>query len=827
MPNLQLTPLIDQLKLVALDDDYERHFSLLTDTLDGPSKFKVRSEVRRLTTPCGRTLDLRKRVDGECQRFEHRGRVHFLDEVARDIFERGLKQYNGVFTQDTYERIMQAENNYRVMYEQQKLAQAEAPEAAAVEREQDEDTFEQFKLGFYPYRDEERMNYTVEVQVEPSGEQRCRAITNNISQGGLKVRIDKTHMKLAIGQHINVYFTGFAKEFTLDPNHPIQYVITEVLAANKRTYISLMRATGDDNQAFDAFIARFISGYKRRYKINTDNTEIALLNKAHEQFYLPRMSRLTLFLKAHTRELTCKYVLTTDNNEDALAHWYTETNELAIGPLLNKRRSQYMIKRLKRNESCELTILTFNITAKGKIHFYSALAEELEKNDLWDTFTAFAVQKSSFQAFRINLSAVNHEHAWRPQAVPKHVNLAARDQPFTTEIQQALAEVDYVATLDNVTELVRPLCGDHYDKDELVKLRAFVHPPSLPQRSQAVKLEFVDLRSEQRYHLRSRCRVKSGSILRDGMVLDISNQGLRIQVDEPIPGDDRSEMRVSFNQLKQHYKNEPLTDVQYQIVNSDESRTTFNLKLVEQGASQTTAQFLTRFIKEKRAQLPRIYENTSLKGFELGLRNLYCDAASAVPLFFYQSKRRAEYLGRVGIPPHLTDWSQLLQLPRHQLAKSKLTDLLNHGELFDSWMAWLARAERSDSPLKTLLIFQLGWDENNQRTLNLTRFNTENLSLDDVEHCVTQALLNDTIIAVNVELSRTGRPDRQFVEAEMQYLAAYAQYKVDRVEQQLDSVIGVADSYSVTALLMQSLQLSETLRETASKRLQRWLYTAT
>lgn len=821
MPNLQLTPLIDQLKLVALDDDFEKHFSSLTATLDGPSKFKVRSEVRRLTSPCARTLDLRKRVDGECLRFEHRGRIHYLDDVARDIFERGLKEYNGVFTQDTYERIMQAENNYRVMYEQQKAEQIGTATSSASSDTKTE--FEQFKLGFYPYRDEERMNYTVEVQVEPFGEQPCRAVTNNISQGGLRVRVDRTQMPVSNGQRVKVYFTGFAKEFTLDPNVPIHYIITEVLSANKRTYISLKRAEDDENTEFDAFISRFISGYKRRYKVNTDNTEIALVNKAHEQFYLPRMSRLTLFLKAHTRELICKYVLTTENNEDTLAHWYTETNELAIGALLNKRRSQFMINKLQRNESCELTILTFNITAKGKVYFYSALVEELEKNDLWDTFTAFAAQKSSFQAFRISLSSVKSDNAWRPQAVPQHINLPAREQPFSADIQQALAAVDYVATLDNVTDMVRPLCGQDYDKDELSKLRAFVHPPSLPHRSQAIKLEFVDLRNEQRYHLRSRCRVRSGSIIRDGMVLDISNQGLRVQVDEPIPGESRSEMRVSFTQLKQHYKNEPLTDIQYQIVNADDSHTTFNLKLDKDGSSQATAHFLTGFIQEKRAQLPRIYENTSLKGFELGLRNLYCDAASAVPLFYYQSKRQQHYLGRVGIPPHVTDWSRLLQLSSNVLPKGQLTELLNHSDLFEEWMSWLTRVDRSESPHKSLLIFQLGWDEAHRRTIEMTHFDLDKLSLDNVEHCVTQALLHDTIIAVNVELSRTGRPDRQFVEAEMQYLAAYAQYKVDRVEQQLDSVFGVADSYSVTSLLMQGLQLSESLRETAVKRLQEWL----
>ena len=235
--------------------------------------------------------------------------MHYLDEVARDIFERGLRDYNGVFTQDTYERIMQAENNYRVMYEQQKAAQAESAEDDTFD---DESAFELFKLGFYPYRDEERMNYTVEVHIELEGASACRAITNNISQGGL--RIGRSQPELHVGQQ-NIYFTGFAKEFTIDPQLPIRYEIARINEENQRTYISLKRADGDLNKDFDAVITRFISGYKRRYRVNTDNTEIALLNKAHEQFYLPRMRRLTLYLQRHSKELSCKYVLTTYNNE--------------------------------------------------------------------------------------------------------------------------------------------------------------------------------------------------------------------------------------------------------------------------------------------------------------------------------------------------------------------------------------------------------------------------------------------------------------------------------------------------------------------------------
>ena len=105
MPNSYFDQLIDQLKPVVYDSDFDAIFQALTKDLDGPTRFKLKMELNRLAAPCRRTVDLRNQVDDECFPYEHQGRRHQLDSVAIEIFEKGLETYKGVFTQDTFEQI--------------------------------------------------------------------------------------------------------------------------------------------------------------------------------------------------------------------------------------------------------------------------------------------------------------------------------------------------------------------------------------------------------------------------------------------------------------------------------------------------------------------------------------------------------------------------------------------------------------------------------------------------------------------------------------------------------------------------------------------------
>ena len=120
MPNQYFDQLIDQLKPLVYDTDFDTLFQSLTENEDGPTRFKLKMELRRLAAPCHRTVDLRNQVDGECHPYEYNGRRHQLDDVAIEIFERGLETYKGVFTQDTFEQILDADNHLRQAREEER-----------------------------------------------------------------------------------------------------------------------------------------------------------------------------------------------------------------------------------------------------------------------------------------------------------------------------------------------------------------------------------------------------------------------------------------------------------------------------------------------------------------------------------------------------------------------------------------------------------------------------------------------------------------------------------------------------------------------------------
>src|SRR5690606_5049363 len=95
----------EQLKPIVKDADFDEVFAKLARDENSRMRYLLKAELQRLATPVQRTLDLRDIVSHDCQRFEHAGRIHYLDQHALAIFKHGLETYSQVFTEDTYEQI--------------------------------------------------------------------------------------------------------------------------------------------------------------------------------------------------------------------------------------------------------------------------------------------------------------------------------------------------------------------------------------------------------------------------------------------------------------------------------------------------------------------------------------------------------------------------------------------------------------------------------------------------------------------------------------------------------------------------------------------------
>ncbi|MCH2455122.1 MAG: hypothetical protein MK192_05425, partial [Idiomarina sp.] len=79
MPNSYFDQLIEQLKPVVYDSDFDTIFQSLTKELDGPTRFNLNMQRNPPAAPCRRPVALRIQVDTECLPYALPGRRHLLD----------------------------------------------------------------------------------------------------------------------------------------------------------------------------------------------------------------------------------------------------------------------------------------------------------------------------------------------------------------------------------------------------------------------------------------------------------------------------------------------------------------------------------------------------------------------------------------------------------------------------------------------------------------------------------------------------------------------------------------------------------------------------
>jgi hypothetical protein len=84
-------------------------------------------------------------------------------------------------------------------------------------------------------------------------------------------------------------------------------------------------------------------------------------------------------------------------------------------------------------------------------------------------------------------------------------------------------------------------------------------------------------------------------------------------------------------------------------------------------------------------------------------------------------------------------------------------------------------------------------------------------------------LPNSIFRAVTVTLSRTGKPDTQFIQAELNYISRYAAYRAQEIEEDLWQVYAIADTVDVTESLLEFALPDTNTIEEQQERLNTWL----
>ena len=840
MDNVAKQQLIEQLKPVVNEPEFDSIFSALTSDISGPERFKLKAELRRLARPCRKAIDLRKRVDGHCRPYKHKGFVHYMDEVAIRIFEAGLEQYRGIYTEDTYEQVHNAENNFRIIAQRERARAL----AAAKRRAESEQTpllpeeatapappqvthieVPYFTFGRYFHRKEERMNFSVQVALKSTKGQNIEAMTTNISVSGMRVKINPDY-EFSKGEEIGVRFTGLAQEFTFDPNFVVPYRVVGVELIKDFLYLRLLRDVDFVSDEFDAFLVRFINGYKRRYKVNIDNTYGAIVTKGHEQFYFPRMGGVPLYFRREDKRMYSAMALETENNTQVLDDWLNEDNQSQLPSLFTGKRLSYLLRDLKDHPGGigRALFYTFQVLREGKVYFYAATDFELaEDEDLKRVFLGYASRTNSFRVYSFSFSRLDVSKAWLPVTLPQDILDREKhlQRPPAPDVMRQLNGLTHVGLLTDITPVADKYQHYQCTREELAVVKPFVVSRKLPTALQRVTYSFVNFRSESRFGYRSRVRVRHGDHALLGTTRDISTMGMQIDLEEPVNLKVGDFIELDLIQLAKRAAGFNLTHMRYELMHLSKDKTTLHLRADVKVQDHQGRAYISEMIKNNQDEVLATRQSGTLHGLQLCLRNLYSHSMMNMPLYLHRPKGGDFALGMLGLSPLNQPLKELCLGLAEGFEQASLRPLMDYKQLQHQIRArWQKLDEKSRPQTIELYVFMRYYQTGIQVE---RRYRSQFKSASFERAFIENALEQGCLMYLRMHISRTGKPDIAFIANEFKYVNLYAAHKAQQLEKDLWSVVGIVDVVDCTAELMNRLQISKDAREQQAQRLDDFL----
>ncbi|WP_046006250.1 PilZ domain-containing protein [Pseudoalteromonas rubra] len=823
----QYQDLIDELKIDLGDPNFDFIFKQKTAQLSKPDQFLLKMEMTRLSQPVARFIDLRGQVSGQVKPYEYEGKQHFMDDVAIRVFEQEVARYGG-YTLAVYEAVMNTDNNFKVMQKQ-------------AAQQQDEDTPGQdlsqatqyIRFASYESRIEERMNYSIKITVEFGNQRLANASTSDISLSGAKIKLAPNY-HLHKGDLVSLRLVGLEQDFELGLKSGIQYEVVAVdPVSNEYNHVRLKRTFVENNSGFDDFLQSFIHGNKRRYKINLDNTMDAVVCKGYEQYYLPRVNSLFVFFSQAKTMLYPSLVLTNENNAHINYYFEDERKTSSLYSVFNQQRLDMLLQRPEPVK--EAYCYTFTHGKNGKIYFYSAFDWELKKSaELHHLFMGFGSQKDSWRIFKVQLMPSHHEDAFIPLSLPSSAgkNVEKLNKRPTPRVQGLIENVKYLMTLSDITTEQQTAYYQalQYTKEQVNLIKQFGHGKAkVPPPLEVVALEYVNLRSHKRYLYKTAVAVaaEDGAVLH-GHTRDFSVMGLQVALDEPATLQKGDIVHLDLPELQKITKQHNLTKLRYEVMAVNKAKTIINLKVnILSNVQHTAITFFKILIENNKNKLQPCEEAPRIPGLSHALRNMVTKSICQFPLYLHKSAAHFK-IGAIGQGLYPTTLHKILlsEVIHHNHQEYVQPHGLLPSDFIGEYLSErLRKQSRQDKPLQYTVFLRFDPKAQTLQEALKSQCIAAGESLDPLFLFIKRALKKELLFVFHLYISKTGRPDMDYLANELRYVSHYAIHKAKGLEEALWNVAGVCDMIEVTDQLLPTLDVEDNQLAAMLERKRAWLAT--
>jgi len=646
-------------------------------------RFLQRLEESRLTRPCFQTIDMRGRVAGECRRYAFNDRIHYLDDISFQMFERGLLDNNGVYTVGTFEAIvggahtLQAQVDARAEaqrrrdeLEQRRLERARAArEPAGVHENQvNAGAFpaqpvpnpDRLTLGYFRRRAYPRLLYACPVTLE-RGNIRSSGVTRDLSVDGLRVQI-KGLTTFRVGEDLLVGFSGLAPEGSDVVTTRIPYRVVRIEPHERETALCLQRPNLEKPAGFTALIENLVERYQQRYKLDVKDEYRSILSWVYERSYAQSAVQIPLFVEqTDAGDLRVQALAMSAGNAQLARFFCTGEDSYNFTPFclphrlacLNSGRSYVLAMYRERGQRDEC------------MRIHSAADIEFESAEAFHGFVMHAMQQSDHCIVKVCVGAVPASPLPEKKLDEVSQRLQYKSDAQMVELRARLARLHLVGSVTDVTRDYARYPGstgpDTVDASVWVggecrrlasdEVTESLSLPIEDLNPDLIRFGYVERRREDRYLAETRVQVNVGGQVLEGMTRDISTHGMRIELDGEVAARKGLTVKVGLVSLQQKKSATNLMDIPYRVVASRAAAagTELRLERVLGGRREGLKEFFVELITKNQHKLGvdvgDIWSATASRVYE----SLFAANTPGIPFFIGRNNEGGAHLQFVGL----------------------------------------------------------------------------------------------------------------------------------------------------------------------------------
>jgi len=771
--------LIEQLKPLLMEPDFQELFDSFTADESNSTRFLLKMELNRISAPCTRIIDLRDKTELPCEEVVIGKQRHFLDAPSKEALEQALPIYRNKYTLGVYENVIK---NHKIRKQQR---QDSPTQDSAIQ-------ISPFivpgvVLGSYFNRSEERMNYSIKVSASQPGSAEVLGASLDLSVGGARIKLPLKHSFQA-EIPLRVKLLDLNEEFYFeDLQQGVDYQIVDIQNKEDSAIFRLKRlGVGEE---LDKVITQLIQGYKFRYKVDVNDVIVNATGLGFERHYLPLQPHLPLYISIKEGKPNITHALLGRGNHPLLHFFQDERDVCQLPGMLTNNRLVHLIKSPDIPE--HQIIFCFTHIANGKVHFYSASQFELIQNGHLGLFLGFGAKKTSWRVYKLISQRIDHKQNYKTSTLP------GDDARYGALTEQQLASFSHVIQVCDLSNSeVTPQYQTWFKNQDVNQLKVFAQRKIHANSIKKISMPFTERRHESRYAFKTLVTIKQGNKTASGTTHDISSRGLQITLDEPMDFSAPASVSISFPRLQAKAGKTNLSSLSYQLIRIRSNSKVLHLSALIGHEPHMGVEFLNKLISHNQDKLAKLSDKDGeQKELADGMKNLMMREIVSVP-YFIEKHSKSFSISAIGIGTKVDEISHLFSQDTDQIMQYNLAPIMDNGVFKDSILEPI-KAMKTVSELQFFEVW-VQITRHARGTINLNSKIASELSADEQIAFIEQGQRLGRFMALRVYFGMADKPDMTYIRRELAYIQIHASHKAKQLEEQLWKVIGLGEFLDIT-----------------------------